>query len=82
MIADDDVMTMVMTTWQLYKHTAVVLLKSGTCSILTGLSKQFHKYVYSFRNTTDAQLSSICVQTPLIMSSSTQAIAWLMSTEP
>jgi len=75
-------MTMVMTTWQHYKRTAVVLLKSGTCNIVNGLSKQFHKCICSFRNTRDAQLSSVCVQTPLIMSSTTQVMAWLMSSEP
>jgi len=33
-------------------------------------------------HTTDAQLSSVCVQTPVIISSSTQVMARLMSTEP
>jgi hypothetical protein len=75
-------MTMVMTTWQLYKRTTVILLKSGASAILNGLSNRFHKYVCPFYNTTDSQLSSACVKTPLIMSSSTQVMSWLMSTEP
>jgi hypothetical protein len=64
-----------------YKSTAVVLLKSVTGNKLIGLSKQFHRCVCYFRNTTDAQLSTVCVQTTLIKSSSTQVMAWLMSTE-